>query len=380
MASVKRVESSRGTRYRARYRAPDGTSKERWFTKKADADRFLTSVEHSKFTGAYVDPSAGKVTFRDYAEQWRHVQAHRLSTTASVETNLRRHVYPTIGDRPIGAVQRSEVQALVKGIGLAPSTVELIYRYVSAIFRSAVEDLVIPVSPCRRISLPAKHATTVTVPTIEQVATMANAVPSCYRALVLLAAASGLRQGELIGLTVDRVDWLRRTVTVDRQLVMLRDKVPSFGPPKTTASHRVVPLPDEALTLLTEHVRVHPPVDLPGMGRLLFADERCEPILRAVLARSMRPAARAAGMPPRTGLHVLRHFYASALIRHGESVKVVQERLGHASASETLDTYSHLWPDSEDRTRAAVSEALVGLAWGWEIPAERQPRSEGGWW
>lgn len=56
--------------------------------------------------------------------------------------------------------------------------------------------------------------------------------------------------------------------------------------------------------------------------------------------------------------HDLRHFYASSLIRHRESVKVVQRRLGHASAAETLDTYSHLWPDSDDRTRDAISEVL----------------------
>ena len=66
----------------------------------------------------------------------------------------------------------------------------------------------------------------------------------------------------------------------------------------------------------------------------------------------------AAAAPTRTSFHSLRHFYASLLIRHGESVKVVQARLGHASAAETLDTYSHLWPDNEDRTRAAVDEVL----------------------
>jgi hypothetical protein len=53
---------------------------------------------------------------------------------------------------------------------------------------------------------------------------------------------------------------------------------------------------------------------------------------------------------------------ASLLIRHGESVKTVQARLGHASASETLDTYSHLWPDSDDRTREAVDQVLGPLA------------------
>ncbi len=60
--------------------------------------------------------------------------------------------------------------------------------------------------------------------------------------------------------------------------------------------------------------------------------------------------------------HSLRHFYASLLIRHGESVKTVQARLGHASAAETLDTHSHLWPDSDDRTRAAVDAVMRGSA------------------
>ena len=59
-----------------------------------------------------------------------------------------------------------------------------------------------------------------------------------------------------------------------------------------------------------------------------------------------------------TGFHALRHYYASLLIRHGESVKTVQSRLGHASAVETLDTYSHLWPDSDDRTRDAIDSVL----------------------
>lgn len=60
--------------------------------------------------------------------------------------------------------------------------------------------------------------------------------------------------------------------------------------------------------------------------------------------------------------HELRHYYASLLIRHGESVKVVQVRLGHATAAETLDTYSHLWPDSEDTTRLAVDAVLAIFA------------------
>ena len=75
-----------------------------------------------------------------------------------------------------------------------------------------------------------------------------------------------------------------------------------------------------------------------------------------------RGAIETVGLSAGTGFHALRHYYASLLIRHGESVKTVQERLGHASAVETLDTYSHLWPDSDDRTREAIDSVLGSTA------------------
>ena len=76
-----------------------------------------------------------------------------------------------------------------------------------------------------------------------------------------------------------------------------------------------------------------------------------------------RPAVKRAGLEGVT-FHDLRHYYASLLIRHAESVKVVQARLGHATAAETLDTYSHRWPDSENRTREAVDVVLGACAPG----------------
>src|SRR5215210_4895686 len=96
---------------------------------------------------------------------------------------------------------------------------------------------------------------------------------------------------------------------------------------------------------------------------LVFTTELRAPIRRtAFSARVWRPAVNAAGLPQAVTFHALRHFYASLLIRHGESIKTVQARLGHASAAETLDTYSHLWPDSDDRTRAAVDSVLGRVA------------------
>ena len=91
---------------------------------------------------------------------------------------------------------------------------------------------------------------------------------------------------------------------------------------------------------------------------LVFTTADGKPVRRSSFAAAFAKAVKAAGAPPNTTYHDLRHFYASLLIRHGESVKVVQRRLGHATAAETLDTYSHLWPDSEDLTRAAVDSVL----------------------
>jgi integrase len=95
---------------------------------------------------------------------------------------------------------------------------------------------------------------------------------------------------------------------------------------------------------------------------LVFTTELGAPIRRTAFSeRVWRRAVKRAGLNGVT-FHALRHFYASLLIRHGESVKTVQARLGHASAAETLDTYSHLWPDSDDRTRSAVDSVLGVVA------------------
>ena len=148
---------------------------------------------------------------------------------------------------------------------------------------------------------------------------------------------------------------MRRTLRVDRQLVTISGKPPFLAPPKTAASVRSIPLPAVVLDALASHLTGFPP----GPDGLIFTTESGNPIRRTSFGDVWRAAVKAANAPVGTGFHELRHYYASLLIRHSESVKVVQARLGHASASETLDTYSHLWPDSDDRTRAAVDSVLL---------------------
>ncbi|UFN44523.1 tyrosine-type recombinase/integrase [Nocardioides okcheonensis] len=351
--------------WRARYRDSSGREHSRHFPRKADAQRWLDEVTTSVVTGQYVDPNAGRMTFREYAEQWRAAQVHRPSSQAHVETMLRRHAYPTLGDRPLAAILPSEVQAWVKRLSvggsdrkpLAPSTVGVVHSIASSVFKAAVRDRRIPANPCEGTRLPKRERSQVVPITTEQVEALVAAMPAELRALVTFAAGTGVRGGELRGLTLGRIHFLRREVTIDRQLVGVVDGSPVWGPPKTEASYRTIPLPRVVLDALQAHLEAY---DVARDG-LLFTMGGL-PISRQAFGHQWRAPARSAGIPPGQGLHALRHYYASLLIRHGESVKTVQARLGHASAAETLDTYSHLWPDSDDRTREAVDLVLGAAA------------------
>jgi integrase len=307
--------------------------------------------------GEWVDPRAGKVTFGESAEQWRGSQVHRPSTAALVEAHMRNHVLPAFGARPLASVRPSEIQAWVRGLSndLAPATVELVFRYVSMIFKAAVADMVIARNPCMGAKLPQRPRAQVVPLETAEVLAIIDAMPARLRCAAVLGAGCGLRQGEALGATLDRVDFLRRQLVVDRQLLTLARQAPRLAPPKTPASVRTLPLANFVLGELARHLERFEP----GEQGLLFTTAAGGPVPRNRFAEAWRAAATSTGLPPSRTFHDLRHFHASLLIRHGESVKTVQARLGHASASETLDTYSHLWPDSEDRTRRAVDDVLT---------------------
>lgn len=379
----------RGKRWRVRWTDDEGRLRTMMFERKADADRKDAAVRVDLDRGQYVDPTAGRVRFREYAEQWRANQVHRQTTQVHVGIQLRRHVYPVLGDRTLSVIRPTQIQAWVRGASadLAPSTVEVVYRYLSAIFKAAVADRLIHHTPCVGVKLPKREPKRVDPLPTEAVHVWMDAMPARYEALVALGAGSGLRGGEMLGLEVEKVDFLRRTVRVDQQLVLVNGEPPFLAPPKTAASYRTVPIGRFVIDALAAHLARFPvteveivdktgprPVTRPA--RLVFLSARGLPIRRNVLAtKTIVPALRAARRQilgrrsteaTRTlaaslddaGLHALRHYFASLLIGHGASVKEVQERLGHASASETLDTYSHLWPASDDRTRAAVDAVL----------------------
>lgn len=363
------TEKTATGRWKGCYRAPDGRERSKTFDRKTDADAFWQTAEADKLRGQWIDPRLGRQTFGAYAAAWQEAQVHDEATADLVERALRLHMLPTFRARQMAAIRPSEVQAWVKGRSavLAPSTLRVTYSWFAAIFNAAVIDGFLLRSPCRGIKLPAEEKVEVVPLTTEQVVSLVAVMPQRYQALTVVGASTGLRQGEVFGLTVPHVDFLRRQVRVVQQTKRLTPRPPFLAPPKTPTSVRTVPLPDVALDACADHLRRWPASTgmraVSGTDELLvFTTGAGGPLTRATFHQTWQKAVRAAGLPAGIGFHDLRHYYASLLIASGASVKTVQARLGHKSALETLDTYGHLWPDSEDQTRRAVDAALGSLA------------------
>ena len=350
MGSISKLANGK---YRARYRDPDGRQKAAHFSRKVDAENWLTTKSASMLDGSYVDPAAGRMMFGVYAGDWTDRQVHRPTTRAQVGSHMKNHILPTFEHRTLVSIRPSEVQTWVRAMQdkLAPATVAVVYGYFAGVLKSAVDDRLISRTPCRSIKLPKAEKKLVVPLPVEQVRALAEAVPRRYRTLVMLAATTGMRQGECFGLRVSSLDTLRRQIHVTHQLVLVPGRPPYLGPPKTASSVRVIPIP----AFLVEDLAAHLSEFGSGELDLVFTDEQGHPLRRNRFSeRVWRPAVEKAKVRQGTVFHDLRHHYASLLIRHGESVKTVQHRLGHASAMETLDTYGHLWPDSEERTREVI--------------------------
>jgi integrase len=374
---VRTARYGKGDRWRARYLDPMGQERSRTFARKVDADRFLATVETDKLRGAYIDPNAGRVTFREYGEEWLAGRTFDESTREAVRSRLAVHVYPEFGDRELAAIRPSHIQGWLRGLQhrLAPRYVRVILANLSAVFAAAVDDERIVKNPCRASSVrPPRSEFERVEPWLEEhVRAVRDALPERYRLMVTLAAGLGLRQGEVFGLAVDDVDFLRRVVHVRRQIKIVASSL-IFAPPKG-GKIRDVPMSQAVAFELAAHIAAHPPreVTLPWQTRqgasasaalLLVSRERKALNRNYVNTHLWGRAVIDAGLERNrsNGMHALRHWYASVLLEAGVSIKALSEYLGHADPGFTLRTYTHLMPNTEEKAREAVDRALTDMS------------------
>lgn len=355
--------------WRARYRDTAGKEHARHFSRKIDGQKWLDEVTASVVTGAYVDPASGRVTFEVYFARWSDRQIW-APTTATAMALAGRSV--TFSRVRMTDLRPSHLETWVKTMtaaGLAPGTVRTRVNNVRASLRAAVRDRVIARDPSEGLTLPRvrRPEAAMALPSNDQVLSLLRASDDRFGAFVALAAFAGLRLGEIAGLQVGDIDFLRRQLHVRRQVQRLAGgevdvRLPKYG------SERIVFLADDLTELLAKHIRSHSPGT--DANRWLFSSLGTPPHQNTV-GHQWRMAARRAGVPDLT-LHGLRHFYASGLIAAGCDVVTVQRALGHARASTTLNTYGHLWPTAEDRTRKAAGDLMLAVG---SAPAESESGS-----
>jgi integrase len=348
-------------RWRARYRDSAGREHSRHFKRKVDAQRWLDEVTTAVTTGMYVDPGRSRITVGEWSRRWLETKVDlKPSTRARYEGLLRVNVLPRWGEIRLADVTHEGVAAWIADLtasGLSAATVRQAHRVLSLTFSLAVRDGRLARNPADHVPLPraAKHEKVFL--TVDQVEQLADAAGE-YRLVILFLAYIGLRFGELSALRVRRLDLMRRRAEIVEAVAEVGGRA-VFSTPK---SHQVrsVPIPRFLVDELAQHVAGQNPDDFvftsPRGGQLRLQNFR-----HTVFDR----AARTTGLDRFTP-HGLRHTAASLAITSGADVKVVQQMLGHASATMTLDLYGHLYGDRLDE----VADRMDALRTARGLPAD----------
>lgn len=249
--------------------------------------------------------------------------------------------------------------------GYAPETIAKTLRWVRLTLNEAVRDRRLLSSPAADVRLPKPRRAEMRILNPAEVDAVALQLPDRYEALPVVAAYTGLRWGELVGLRVGDVDMLRKRLTVRTSVIEASGIPPYLGIPKTHSSERTITLPEIIIGALAIHLSSHPPVN-----RMVWTTARGALLRRGSFGRIWRRSvAESVGAP--CTIHDLRHTHAAWLIAAGEHPKAIQTRLGHSSIQVTIDRYGHLMEGLDDRT----ADRLDTLAETWQSPASRDAGS-----
>lgn len=356
-ATFGHVEHLPSGKWRARYTGPDGIRRSRSFRTKTDARAWLASTSADVTRKAWKAPEHGRRTVGAYAADYLARSDLRDSTRVLYESSWRNHLCDHWQTVPVGDVTPARVRAWHTAAARTtrPTALAQAYRLLRAVLGVAVADDVLAANPCRlRTAGTPKPATPARALTMREVQDVAGAMPSRYRALVLVLGFGGLRFGEATALR-------RRDVALDGSTVSVKRAVRNYGgrwvegPPKSDAGRRTVNLPGFVAFAVTEHLREH--VADTGPDALVFGTSTGGYVARSNFGQTFGRAVRACGLP-KTRVHWLRHTAATLAAQTGATAKELQSRIGHATANAAL-LYQHAAKERDSEIARAI-DALAG--------------------
>ncbi|WJK43317.1 site-specific integrase [Solwaraspora sp. WMMA2056] len=368
--SIRKLPSGR---YQARYFGPDGVERKApdTFPTEPQAAKWLTVVESEIIRGEWNAPEAGQITLSEYGSRWIAQRRLQPRTRENYEDLFRLYVRPYLGTLVLGTIKPATIRdwrARLLGNGVSEPQAVKAYSLLRAVLNTAMkEDELIRQNPCRIPGYDRYHTPERPVATVAQVVALAEAMPARFSALIIVAAFSGLRWGELAALRRCDVDTDAGTIRVPRKLAVLRSGGLAFGPPKSQAGNRVVALPAAARSALVDHLAAFVDDDPEA---LVFTGDKGAVLRSGNFRRAVRwsAALAAAGLPVDFHFHDLRHTGNNLAAATGASTRDLMSRMGHASMRAAL-IYQHA-NSERDREIAAGMDRVIAA--GLPRPAGRQ--------
>jgi integrase len=262
-------------KYQARYwHLGKQIAAEHTYAAKTDARRWLSAVEADIVRGDWVDPDAGKITFGEYASWWIEQRPVRPRTKQIYEGQLK-HITPTFANVSLRDIRPIDVRSWhgeLSRSALHQNTIAKIYRLFRTIMSTAVEDDLPRQNPVRIKGASAEQMIERPLLTWDDVRALAGAILPRFECLVWTAAESGLRFGELAGLSVAHVNLDRSELRVSRALNDIKGVGPTLGPPRTNRALRTAAIPEVITPRLVVHIDRH--VDDAQSDSLVFTSLR----------------------------------------------------------------------------------------------------------
>jgi integrase len=356
--------------YMARYTVQTATGAKRitlYGKTRREVDEKLTKAKADRDGGLVFD--ADNLKLGEYLARWLADSVRdtvRPTTFERYEQLVRLHIRPELGKVKLKNLTSAHVRGLYReklDAGLSPRTVQYVHVTLHKVLKQAIADGLIPRNATEAVKPPQVRREEMRPLTAEQARILFDAAKGDrLEALYVLAVTTGLRQGELLGLKWDDVNFKVGTLQVRRTLTTAKGG-PVLSAPKTKGSRRTVRFSQTALEALRSHLErqleeIDRAGDLWRENGLIFASESGSPLSRQhVTARRFKPLLKQAGLPE-IRFHDLRHTCATLLLSKNVNPKVVSELLGHASIAITLDTYSHVLPTMQESAAKAMEDAL----------------------
>lgn len=330
------------------------------FRTKADARVWLASIETDLNRGAHINPSAGSERFGVYARRWLDERDLRARTRDTYDSQLKWILerFESVRLRDITPAAVRTWYGQLHKTHLAANTVAKVYRLFRTIMGTAVEDGHLRSNPVNIKRAAREETYEGLLPTYGDVARLADEIEPRFRALVWLAATSGLRFGELSGLARRHVDLDHSTIRVDRALTFERGVGATFGKPKTASAHRTVVIPESTAALLRAHLDEFTEED---RDALVFTSVKGRPLLYRYFTPYWKRAKANADVDPNVRFHSLRHLSSTTAASAGASIKELMARMGHATSDASVRYLN----------RSTQRDAEIAAAMDIRITAER---------